>query len=218
MPNQSAPLVLGSRSPRRLELLRQVVPAERIVTLPPRSAEELGFDGLTNHLAIFRRLQEIARTKADDVLDQLRDQGQQFAAVICADTTILASDENGTPIVLGQPPASDGWKDLVRGWFRDYYAGKQHQVLTGLCVTTPAGERIERIVTTSVKFRADVEPWLEWYLSIGESIGKAGGYALQGAGSIFITQVIGSLSNVIGLPLEDLLEVFGELNINVGRG
>jgi len=50
--------------------------------------------------------------------------------------------------------------------------------------------------------RPDVEPLLDWYLSTGESRGKAGGYAIQGAASVFVTQVSGSLSNVIGLPLE----------------
>ena len=70
---------------------------------------------------------------------------------------------------------------------------------------------------TEVSFHADVSPWLPWYLSTGESRGKAGGYALQGAGSVFVSKVRGSLSNVIGLPLEELLTVFAELKVNVGN-
>jgi septum formation protein len=62
---------------------------------------------------------------------------------------------------------------------------------------------------------ADVENHLEWYIGTEEPRGKAGGYAIQGAGSLFISQVTGSLSNVIGLPLEALLEVFNELQIDV---
>ena len=62
----------------------------------------------------------------------------------------------------------------------------------------------------------DVEPWLEWYLSTGESLGKAGGYALQGAGSLFIEEVRGSLSNVIGLPVRELAELLQECEIDVG--
>ena len=64
-------------------------------------------------------------------------------------------------------------------------------------------------------FIADVEKHLEWYIETGEPRGKAGGYAIQGAGSIFVSQVTGSLTNVIGLPLEALLSAFEELEIDV---
>ena len=59
--------------------------------------------------------------------------------------------------------------------------------------------------------RGNVDDWIEWYLDTGEPIGKAGGYAIQGAGSVFVTQVEGSLSNVIGLPLEDTVALFEQL-------
>src|SRR5690349_16639017 len=63
--------ILGSRSPRRMELLAQIVPAERITVLPPRSSDEAGFDGLHDWANIEARLREIARTKCDDVVAQL---------------------------------------------------------------------------------------------------------------------------------------------------
>ena len=69
------------------------------------------------------------------------------------------------------------------------------------------------MVSTEVSFIDDVESRLEWYIETEEPRGKAGGYAIQGAGSIFISRVAGSLSNVIGLPLEALLDVFEELQI-----
>ena len=63
---------------------------------------------------------------------------------------------------------------------------------------------------------SDVERHLEWYIGTEEPRGKAGGYAIQGAASIFVSKVAGSLSNVVGLPLECLLEILEELKIDVG--
>ena len=64
--------------------------------------------------------------------------------------------------------------------------------------------------------RKDADTLLDWYLTTGESRGKAGGYAIQGAASVFVTQVEGSLSNVVGLPLEETLAMLGELEENDG--
>jgi septum formation protein len=58
--------------------------------------------------------------------------------------------------------------------------------------------------------RPDVEPWLDWYIATGEPQGKAGGYAVQGAGSVFVTKIEGSYSNVVGLPLEETLALLRE--------
>ena len=66
---------------------------------------------------------------------------------------------------------------------------------------------------TDVTFRADAKKWLDWYLDTDEPLGKAGGYALQGAGSLFVEQVTGSISNVVGLPLEAAIECLNELGI-----
>ena len=105
----------------------------------------------------------------------------------------------------------------MRHWFREYYARRPHLALTALCVQEPGGLAVERIVKTEVTFISDVERHLEWYIGTGEPRGKAGGYAIQGAGSIFISKVTGSLTNVIGLPLETLLDAFEELQIDTER-
>jgi septum formation protein len=212
--------VLASRSPRRRDLLGLVVPTERIVVVPPRDASEAGFGGLATRAAIERRLLEIAGVKGADAAGQLASSaadsvGPSPRVIIAADTTIVVNAADGTLKVLGQPPADDSWKDSVRRWFREYYAGRTHLALSALCVIGPGGRRAERIVTTEVTMIADVENHLEWYIGTEEPRGKAGGYAIQGAGSLFISQVTGSLSNVIGLPLEALLEVFNELQIDV---
>ena len=59
--------------------------------------------------------------------------------------------------------------------------------------------------------RDDVEAWLDWYISTDEPIGKAGGYAIQGVGSVMVTKVEGSYSNVVGLPIENTVEMLREI-------
>ena len=213
----SLPIILASRSPRRSELLGQIVPAERIVVRPPPSAEEESFDGLISMPAIMLRLLSVARHKHDQVLELLRKDGQLFAALIAADTVVVATDGDGRPVVLGQPEPGPGQKGLVRQWFREYYAGREHQVLTGVCLSVCRSDQFATksfVVTSTVKFLADVESWLDWYLETGESAGKAGGYALQGAGSLFVDQVTGSMSNVVGLPIREVKAALNELGLS----
>lgn len=212
--------ILGSRSPRRRDLLGLVVPETQIVVLPPRDAVEEEFEGLCEMPAIESRLVEIAAKKFKDVSEQLAlsHDGLHPASVkvvIAADTTIVTTGNYGRLQVLGQPPADDSWKAVVRTWFRDHFAGRTHIALTSLHVGIAGGQTVQRIVRTEVGFIADVDRHLNWYIKTGEPRGKAGGYALQGAGSVFISHVAGSLSNVVGLPLEALLDCFRELQIHV---
>ena len=204
-------LILGSRSPRRRELLELLVSPESIDVRPPSSSDELGFAGLSSWLDIAQRLQQIAREKNEDVLAQLSPSNDS-QLVLTADTTIVATDADGCYRVLGQPPDDDSWREVVRRWFRDFYAGRSHIAATSVCLTDPhTGRRLERIVQSQVWFRDDVEPLLDWYLATGEPLGKAGGYALQGLASVFVTRVEGSITNVVGLPLEALVELLPQL-------
>jgi septum formation protein len=207
-----ARIILGSRSPRRRELLSLLVGSEQIEVRPPLNSEELGFEGLTTWLEIAQRLQLIARMKNEDVCQQLTQNHSvsdcMLNYVLTADTTIVATDAMNRFHVLGQPPDDETWPDIVRSWFRDFYAGRSHIAATALCLTEwPTGRRVERIVQSHVLFRDDVEPLLDWYIATDEPRGKAGGYALQGLASIFVTRVEGSLTNVVGLPLEALIEM-----------
>jgi septum formation protein len=135
--------------------------------------------------------------------------------VIAADTTIVAAGNDGKLHVIGQPPESEDWKTVVRNWFRDFFAGRTHQVFTVLYIRHSDGRSVERLIKSEVTFVGNVGQHLDWYIDTEEPRGKAGGYAIQGAGSIFISQVTGSLTNVIGLPLEALLSAFEELQIDV---
>jgi len=201
-------IILGSRSPRRKELLSQIVPESAIEVLPPQNSAEAGFDALHDWESIRERLSSICRTKNDDVLGQINQGKDVTAPILTADTIVVVERTPSKHLVLGQPPAGQEWEQTVRDWFLNDYAGKTHRVLTGLCFR--AGDQIiTEIVQTQVTFHEIeyVRAHLDWYLSTQESLGKAGGYAVQGAGSIFVQRIEGSLSNVVGLPLELLIRL-----------
>ena len=213
-----ARLILGSRSPRRHELLSLLIPSEQIDVRPPLKADESGFEGLTTWLEIAQRLQLIASEKNDDVCQQLSQdpaiKGDSKLLVLTADTTIVATDAMARFHVLGQPPENETWPTVVRGWFRDLYAGRSHIAATAVCLTEwPTGRRVERIVQSHVLVRDDVDPLLDWYIATGEPLGKAGGYALQGLASVFVTRVEGSITNIVGLPLEALIELLPQFGL-----
>ncbi|MBI1347590.1 hypothetical protein GC163_15020 [bacterium] len=217
MPDTSLRYVLGSRSPQRLTLLSQLVPAELIDVVPPASSTELEFDGLATWPEIRQRLIDIADDKSRQVLDQLGSRRER-SVVITADTTIVVTtsrqevattaeltDTVGPVRALGQPPTDDRYPDTVRMWFRDHYAGQTHWAATAWQVVSPDGLVANDVMTTAITMRADADLLIDWYIGTGEPRGKAGGYAIQGAGSVFVTSINGSLSNVIGLPLEQLM-------------
>jgi septum formation protein len=210
-----APVVLGSRSPRRRELLAQLIGARRVLVRPPRDPDEPSFEGFADLQQIEQQLQDIARAKNIDVAGQLQTDGTlaSVAGILTADTIIVASAADGTPVVLGQPPDSDDWQQTVREWFERYYFGRTHQALSAVCLSTPGGRCVEVVVSTSVQFAVDARQWLEWYLATGEPVGKAGGYGLQGAGSLFVERIDGSPSNVIGLPLKETADLLQQCEI-----
>jgi len=200
-------LVLGSTSPRRHELLSGLLGTARFDVVPPRSPEEPDFVGLTTLALIDARLHEIARLKHHDVVSQLAERGES-AVVLTADTTIVGIGSGERCEVCGKPPDDPAAAAAtVRRWFRELYAGRAHLAKTAVCVGAVGEPVLERLVTSEVWFRSDAERYVDWYLGTGEPFGKAGGYALQGVGSLFVERVIGSLSNVVGLPLAETWEM-----------
>lgn len=192
-------LILGSGSPRRLDLLGHLVDQSQIKVIAP-DCDELSLDGLHSSQEIDEMLQENVRRKQSAI--QQRIGSESGDVVLCADTVVVVADEDLFRC-LGKPPAKN-WEPVVAHWFNNYYAAGPHWVRTGFSVSGTAEETVE-IVQTEVRFRSDPGPLLPWYLSTAEPIGKAGGYAIQGAGSVFVEHVKGSISNVIGLPLEHTL-------------
>lgn len=204
-------LVLGSRSPRRQELLQLLLPAERIEILTPLQAEEPGFEDLHRWQEIEQQVQLIARMKNEDVSNQLKSRNEsEQPLVLTADTVIVAPLDEERLVVLGQPPETSQWQETVRFWFQNYLIGQTHWAVTATCLSDLEGRVSDKITRTAVTFRNVAADELEWYLSTEEPRGKAGGYAIQGAGSTLVQSVEGSLSNVVGLPLETLISQFEE--------
>jgi len=204
-------IVLASRSPRRKELLESIVGVGQLRILPPSSDAETGFADVSDFAGIETRLTEIVRRKRDDVLHQLSCESKHSAAesfVVAADTIVIVARDDGSRIVLGQP-SGDDWQSEVREWFHRWLSGRRHEVWTGVCVSYGT-EVLEFIVRSIVRFITVEEDLLEWYLSTGESPGKAGGYAIQGHAAVFVDELRGSLTSVIGLPVTEVTEALRE--------
>ena len=86
-------------------------------------------------------------------------------------------------------------------------SGRMHRVFTGLCVVTPKGKVRQRVVETKVRFKRVSREEFESYLASGEWRGKAGGYAVQGLAGTFVVRLVGSYSNVVGLPIYETVDL-----------
>jgi septum formation protein len=198
--------ILGSRSPRRLELLKSFDPQGDIRRVPPRSPDEMEFEGLHHWDEIVERSLLIAQAKYEDVWEQVAQENLENTLILCGDTTVLCETEPGSWLAIGQPPVDDPQHQVLRNWLGQFLANRTHRVLSSCVLRLTSGELRQGSIVTNVTFRPDVEQWLDWYVSLNESAGRAGGYAIQGVGSIFVDKIEGSLSNVIGLPLELIAE------------
>ena len=180
-------VVLASRSPRRVELLKQLV-AE--FTVVPADIDETPHP----HEDPVSYVKRLALEKARAVY-MISD---QQAIVIGADTTV---DLDGT--IFGQPIDDDDVRRMLL-----LLSDSTHQVHTGVAVVSAAGEQVE-VVSSDITFVSVTTELLEWYIGTGESAGKAGSYAIQGHGSALVASSAGSMSNIIGLPLEETARLLG---------
>ena len=177
-------LILASASPRRLALLRQIGldPEVRVADVDetPRAGE--------TPMALVRRL---ARAKAEALGPP--DAG---ALILAADTVV---DLDGR--TLGKPPGREAGIAMLLA-----LGGREHRVVTGLCLRRPLGGRVATrtlAVTTRVRFGRVGPGAAARYWDGGEPRDKAGGYAIQGQGARFVAGIVGSYSNVVGLPLHE---------------
>jgi septum formation protein len=180
-------LVLASSSPRRSELLRTV---GLEFDVRPADIDESVQDGESPTSYVHRLSVEKAAAihPAPDTV------------VVAADTTVEVDGE-----ILGKPIDDADARRML-----ELLSGRSHRVHTG--VTVRSGERAEtRVITTSVTFAELTADTVEWYVGTGESTDKAGGYAMQGAGAALVSRIDGSVSNVIGLPLVETLEMLRAL-------
>ena len=167
-------LVLASGSPRRRELLAQLGLTFDVVS---PDVDETPHPA-ERPVALVRRL---ARAKAAAVAG---------AVVRAADTTVELDGE-----ILGKPVDDADARRMLRR-----LSGRAHKVHTGVAVRAGEGVAAE-VVTTIVTFVPLQPPVIDWYVGTGEPLDKAGSYAIQGHGGVFVEHVRGSVSNVVGLPL-----------------
>ncbi len=179
-------LVLASSSPRRQELLKQL--GLDFEVIPSRIQEDF-VRGETPRRHVLR----LAEAKALDVGNRYPDRW-----VVAADTVVYVDHR-----LLGKPKDR---KEAARMLRR--LSGKEHQVLTGFSVLhVEKGRRACEAVRTMVKVKRLTRSEIEWYVQTGEPFDKAGGYAIQGIGSFMIESIEGSYTNVVGLPLCELIEM-----------
>ena len=183
-------LVLASASPRRLTLLSQVgvVPD----ALRPTSIDESAKRGEMPRRLVAR----LARAKAEAARDQIEnDRDVADAFIIAADTVVAV----GRKILMKPNHVEEAMASL------QLLSGRTHKVLTCVCLITPDDRVKTKIVDTRVRFKHLTRGEMEAYIASREWRGKAGGYAIQGLAGSFVQRIIGSYTNVVGLPVTEVV-------------
>jgi len=197
-------LILASGSPRRKELLNQL--GVDFATVKPQLDE---LDYLTDRYGenvgsvdAAVKVEQLARAKAEKVA---RSHGEQL--ILAADTMVVSADgkQLGKPSDLAEAVA------MLRS-----LAGGEHQVHTGVCLldsSQGSGQWLSKC--TRVKMKDFDRQAIGYYADTGEPMGKAGAYAIQQRGGLLVCGIEGSYSNVVGLPIECLDELFCRLGYSI---
>ena len=186
---QSRPrLVLASGSPRRLALLAQIgVSPEAIL---PSEIDEAPRRGETPRALAERLAMEKALASAEIALKRA---DLAPCLTLAADTVVCVGRR-----ILPKCEAADEAEACLK-----LLSGRAHRVYTGLALITPSGAARRRLVETRLRFKRLSRSEFEAYLKSGEWRGKAGGYAIQGLAGAFVERLVGSYTNVVGLPLAE---------------
>ncbi|HEY9119067.1 MAG TPA: Maf family protein [Marinobacter sp.] len=179
-----ASIVLASASPRRAELLRQMGLAFEV---RPADIDETPAAGES----AVHYVERLAREKALAIQAT-----EPNSIVVGSDTTVVLGDR-----ILGKPRNRQDASDMLR-----QLSGTTHQVMTAVAVAnTNTCESL--VAVTDVRFRWLSEEEIDAYVATGEPMDKAGGYGIQGRGGIFVEELRGSYSAVVGLPLQETAEL-----------
>ena len=182
--------ILASKSPRRYELLKQVGLDFDVI---PSGIEEDYIKGESPRKHVLR----LAEAKALDVGNQHPDRW-----IIAADTIVCVDHS-----ILGKPKSREEAKRMLHR-----LSGKEHRVLTGFSVHHLKKRKGDReVVQTAVRVKKLTQAEMEWYIKTGEPFDKAGAYAVQGIGSFMIESIKGSYTNVVGLPIYELIQMLSRL-------
>jgi septum formation protein len=183
-------LVLASGSPRRVSLMNQA--GIEPDALRPADIDETPHQGELPRVCANR----LAHAKATTALNAIGTDDDVYGAFILAADTVVAVGRR----ILPKPELVDEAAQCLR-----LLSGRSHRVYTALCLITPKRRTRQRVVETRVRFkRLSIED-IESYLGSGEWRGKAGGYAVQGLAGTFVVKMVGSYTNVVGLPLYETI-------------
>ncbi len=187
-------IVLASASPRRRELLAAVGIRVRV---HPVTTDEAPLRDEAPADYVARLAVEKSALAAASV-------SGRPAAIIAADTAVVARGE-----IFGKPESESGFRRMIEA-----LSGGTHEVHTGVAVRSAAGCAV-RVVVSRVTMRPIAAAEAAAYWASGEPRDKAGGYAIQGLGSLFISALNGSYSAVVGLPLFETAELLADAGIDV---
>jgi septum formation protein len=188
--------ILASQSPRRRELLTSIGLAFDVI---PSDVPEIHQPGESPEEYVAR----LSRDKAEVVAAKHPD-----SWIIAADTTVLLGDQ-----LLEKPANADDAKRML-----GLIAGKTHIVYSGVTLQNAARNwRETRVAESEVRMLPLDEREIEWYVSTGEPLDKAGAYAIQGVGAMFIDSIHGSYTNVVGLPLALLFQMLRRAGVDLTR-
>jgi len=195
--------VLASGSPRRLSLINQAgIDPD---ALRPCELDETPKKGELPRACANR----LARAKAEAAFEAVRnDEDLQGAFILAADTVVAVGRR-----ILPKTELLDDAAQCLR-----YLSGRNHRVFTAVCLVTPKGGFRQRLVETRVRFKRLSEQDMEAYLASGEWRGKAGGYAVQGIAGSFVVKMVGSYTNVVGLPLYETVTLLGGEGFPIRHG
>lgn len=144
-------------------------------------------------------VRRLAITKAQQVAEKFPN-----SWVLAADTIVVINGE-----VLGKPKDAREAEAMLKK-----LSAQEHRVITGYCILQiQAGKKRERVVSSLVKFKRLSDKEICWYINTGEPFDKAGGYAVQGKAAFMIKGIKGSYTNVVGLPLCEVIEDLQELGV-----
>ena len=183
-------LVLASGSPRRLQLLDQIgIEPDRL--MPTAVDETPKRHELPRNLA-----KRLARDKAEAAIALVKAEPDLSGSLILAADTVVGVGRRCLPKAERIEEAAACLRLI---------SGRSHRVYTALVLVTPVGLLRQRLVETRVRFKRLSREDMESYLASGEWRGKAGGYAIQGLAGGFVVKLVGSYTNVVGLPLHETM-------------
>jgi septum formation protein len=193
-------LILASASPRRADLLRAAGFTFDTVVTDVDEAVRAG-ESPASYVRRLAAEKSFAALKGCATSDLEVAQGfsPADAIILAADTTVVIDNE-----ILGKPRDDQNAAAML-----ERLSGRRHDVLTGVSVRRNAFE-VGRVESTAVFFAALSPDETAWYVGSGEGRDKAGGYAIQGLASRFVTRIEGSYSNVVGLPVAAVVELLTE--------